>query len=394
MKVALVHDWLTGLRGGERCLQAFLKIYPEADIFTLLHVPGATAPEIDARVRQVSFFRFLPGAKRYYRLLLPFYPLAVRSLKIKNYDLVISLSHAAAKNVSLDERAIHICYCFTPMRYIWDQAYHYFGKATGLLWPVLKALRIWDRRGSRGVHHFVAISHFVASRIRCFYKRRATVIYPPVETDWIRPVQQGIRGEAFLYAGALVPYKKPDLVVKAFNELGEKLWIVGSGPEKARLQKLAGPNIEFVSGVSDLELADYYRRCRALVFPGKEDFGMIPIEALAAGRPVIGLFAGALRESLTAIKPWRKPAVASACSTGVFIENRPGLELEALIEAVRQFIAEERFFTVESCCAQARNFSAERFYRDWRALLLRLGLNNGNLSQQEESYAQAKTSAF
>ncbi|MFM1849081.1 MAG: hypothetical protein RL417_2555, partial [Pseudomonadota bacterium] len=162
MKVAIIHDWLTGLRGGERCLQAFLEMYPEADIFTLVHVPGSTAPEIDARVKETSFLQKLPGVRRYYRALLPLFPRAIRSFDLSGYDLVVSLSHAAAKNVQVPQGTLHLCYCFTPMRYIWDQVGVYFGRFTPLLWPIIRALRSWDRRGSKGVDHFIAISDFVA----------------------------------------------------------------------------------------------------------------------------------------------------------------------------------------------------------------------------------------
>lgn len=389
MKVAIVHDWLTGLRGGERCLLAFLKLYPDADIFTLLHVPGTTTEEIDSRIKQSSFISFLPKAASYYRYLLPFYPLAARQLDLREYDLVISLSHAAAKNVRINKESKHICYCFTPMRYIWDQAGSYFGKLTPFLWPVIKVLRIWDKRGSQGVDQFVAISRFIAARIRCYYKREAEVIFPPVATGWISPLESYEKGAAFLYAGALVPYKRPDLVVKAFNRLDEELWIVGSGPEEEYLRTIASGNIKFFGKVSDAKLAEAYRRCRALIFPGKEDFGMIPVECMAAGRPVIARQAGGASETVLGVMPVQG-AVESDKATGVFFSNDSEQEEDLLFEAIKYFIANEECFKPENCIKQAQKFSFERFKEDWIKVS---GPSISELYEQGE-YAKAKTAAL
>jgi glycosyltransferase involved in cell wall biosynthesis len=266
------------------------------------------------------------------------------------------------------------------MRYIWDQAEQYFGKLTFVLFPILLLLRVWDRLCSQGVTQFVAISRFVSARIRCFYGRSAAVIFPPVDTSWIKPTQSGVKGVAFLYAGALVPYKRPDLVVKAFNRLKEELWIVGSGPEEERLRAIAGPNVHFFGRVSDEELADFYGRCRALIFPGKEDFGMIPIECLAAGRPVIALYEGALKETLNGMKPWipqkrleeHGESEVESNFVGVFVRNRASDEVRALIDAVSYFVERETQFKVKSCVEAARQFSPERFRESWERLLCRL----------------------
>lgn len=372
MKVALVHDWLTGLRGGERCLQAFLHLYPQADIFTLLHVPGSTDKLIDARVKETSLIQRLPFARKLYRLCLPLYPYAVRQFNFTGYDLVISLSHAAAKNITVPRGTLHVCYCFTPMRYVWDQARFYFGGATPLLWPLIKTLRAWDVRGSEGVDAFVAISDFVAARIRCFYGRDATVIYPPVETSWIEPASPGSAGEAFLCAGALVPYKRLDRVVHAFNLLGEKLWIVGRGPEEKRLRAMARSNIEFFGHVPDQELANFYRRCRALIFPGVEDFGLVPLECMAAGRPVIGLYDGALRETVSGVKPWNVSGLEPAKASGVFIKKSlsgAAAELDSLLTSIYYFMRHEQEFQVDSCVRQAQAFSPQRFFEAWDGFL-------------------------
>lgn len=386
MKVALVHDWLTGMRGGEWCLHHFLQAYPEAEICTLLHVPGSTLPTIEARVRQVSFLQKLPGVARYYRALLPLFPRAVASLDLSGYDLVISLSHAAAKNVRAAPGAVHICYCFTPMRYVWDQRTYYFGKLTPLLWPLLSWLRSWDREGSAGVREFVAISNFVAARIRSFYGRRAAVVYPPVETRWITPAAKGVQGEAYLYAGALVPYKRVDALIDAFNHLGTPLWIVGDGPERRRLEARSGSNITFHGRVSDERLADFYRRSRALLFPGKEDFGMVPVEALAAGRPVVGLNAGGLRDTVGGV-PGEGDVQEGLQVTpfGVlFDEVSLGREVGqervkgmagAIVSAVRKFEQIEGSFSVEKLKARASEFSPEHFRESWCEFLIARGLS-------------------
>ncbi|MCB0332438.1 MAG: glycosyltransferase, partial [Bdellovibrionales bacterium] len=365
------------------------------------HVPGATSDRIDRRVKKVSFLQNLPGSQRFYRYLLPFYPLAISRFDFSGYDLVVSLSHAAAKNIRVPKGVPHICYCFTPMRYIWDQAQSYFGRFTKLLWPLLKVLRRWDVSGSRGVSEFVAISRFVASRIRHFYGRSSTVIFPPVKTSWITPACPGEKGEAFLYAGALVPYKRPELVVAACNQLGLPLWIAGSGPMEDQLKEMAGETVHFFGRLNDEEFAQLFRRCRALLFPGKEDFGMIPIECLAAGRPVIGLYAGALRESLSGVMHWidkeNKHIRDHAC-TGVFVQPKTeGDELDALLASIRFFLDHEDEFTVEHCTARAQLFSPERFAQDWNVLLERVFPNGFAQSVNEErrrSDAQAEAAAL
>jgi glycosyltransferase involved in cell wall biosynthesis len=391
MKIALVHDWLTGLRGGERCLQAFLELYPDADIFTLLHVPGTTSAGIDARVKQTSFLQKFPRVEKYYRLLLPLYPWAAGSLNLNGYDLIISLSHAAAKNVKVPKRAVHICYCFSPMRYIWDQTFNYFGRLTPVLWPIVKYLRSWDLAGSKRVDHFVAISKFVAARIRCFYKCAADVIYPPVDTSWIVPRPDAKRGSAFLYAGALVPYKRVDLVIRAFNELEEDLWIVGRGPEEKKLKAMAGPNISFIGYVSDHDLAGFYRNCRALIFPGTEDFGMIPVECLAAGRPVIGAYAGGLVESLSGLKIWQNDCFEVEQSpTGVFFESGRKEELPALKEAIAFFIEREESIAQVACIRRSELFSPKHFRERWYSLLTQKGLSSYLPKDMETIYAQTE----
>jgi len=381
VKVAIIHDWLTGMRGGERCLLSFIRMYPQADVFTLIHVKGATHPEIDARVKATSFLQYFPKVEKYYRYLLGLFPLAIRGFDLKGYDLVISLSHAAAKNVPVPRGIPHICYCFTPMRYIWDQANSYFGKLTPFLWPIITYLRRWDLEGQKRVNIFVAISKFVAARIRCYYRSDSEVIFPPVDTSWIRPTQPHIKGKAFLYAGALVPYKRVDLVIEAFNKLGQELWIAGGGPEEKKLRLIAKSNIKFFGKLSDPELAECFRNCRALIFPGTEDFGLIPIECMAAGRPVIALYDGALKESHLGVRYWLPKAIQPSESTGVFIPKRPGQEVGALVESVRYFIDNEDCFESSVCLDRARVFGVEAFQDNWNVLLKKLGLPRIETSQ-------------
>lgn len=367
MRVALVHDWLTGLRGGEKCLLSFLSIFPDADIFTLVHAPGATDPLIDEHVRGTSLLNQFPGVRRYYRALLPLFPVAARSMRVEGYDLVISLSHAAAKNVAVTPGTCHVCYCFTPMRYIWDQQQFYFGALTPLLWPLTQSLRRWDVQGAKRVSHFVAISRFVAARIRAFYGRRAAVIYPSVDTSWIAPAVEGSSGGSFLYAGALVPYKRVDRLVESFNRSGRQLQIAGTGPEYRALRRLALRNVSFLGAVSNVELAELYRNARALLFPGKEDFGMVPVECMAAGRPIIGLAAGGLRETVVSLTTYNHLENPNVGATGILYP--PGRtiieELDYMERALALFERKEDTFKVADCVRQARRFSPQVFAQSW-----------------------------
>src|SRR6266545_8013448 len=330
MKVALVHDWLTGMRGGERCLEAFCELFPDADLFTLLHLPGSVAPVIERRRVITSFIQRLPAAPAGYRRYLPLFPAAIRRLDLEDYDLILSSSHAVAKSVRVPPGALHVCYCFTPMRYVWDLYDEYFGAAAGpltriLMPPVAAALRRWDRRTAAGVRHFVAISRFVADRIRRSYGRSADVIYPPVDVARFRIEESP--GEFYLVVSALTPYKRVDLVVEAANRLGCRLVIVGSGPEEARLRALAGPTVELYGWRDDAETAELYARCRALLFPTLEDFGITPLEAMAAGRPVIALGQGGALETVV-------PPGGSEPATGLFFERQTA---DDLVDAIRRF---------------------------------------------------------
>jgi len=330
MRVALVHDWLTGMRGGERCLEVFCELFPDADLFTLLHVRGSVAPIIERRRIVTSFVQRLPDAARRYRSYLPLFPAAVRRFDLDGYDLILSASHAVAKGVRVPPRALHVCYCFTPMRYVWDLYDDYFGPRAGrltraLMPPVAAALRRWDRRTAAGVHHFVAISRFVADRIRKSYGREAEVIHPPVDVARFRVDEAP--GDHYLVVSALTPYKRVDVAVEAANRRRCPLVVVGTGPEEGRLRALAGPTVRILGWRDDAEVADLYARCRALVFPAVEDFGITPLEAMACGRPVIALGQGGALETVV-------PPGGPEAPTGLFFGAQTP---EALAEALERF---------------------------------------------------------
>ncbi len=354
MRVALVHDWLTGMRGGERCLEVFCELFPEADLFTLLHVPGSVAPVIERRRLITSFIQRLPDAARRYRSYLPLFPVAVRSFDLSGYDLVLSSSHAVAKGARVPPGALHVCYCYTPMRYVWDLYDEYFGPRAGLLTralmpPVAAALRRWDRLTAAGVHHFIAISRFVADRIRRAYGRDADVIYPPVDVSRFRLEESP--GEFYLVVSALTPYKRVDLAVEAANRLRARLVVVGTGPEEKRLRQLAGPTVEFLGWRSDAEAAELYARSRALLFPTLEDFGITPLEAMAAGRPVIALGQGGALETVV-------PPGGAEPPTGLFFERQT---VEDLVGAIRRLESGAVHFEPKALRRRAEAFDRPRF---------------------------------
>ena len=353
-RVALVHDWLTGMRGGERCLEVFAELFPDADLYTLLHVPGSVSPVIESRRIVTSFIQRMPRARERYRQYLPLFPAAVRGFDLRGYGLVLSSSHAVAKSVRAPAGALHVCYCFTPMRYVWDLYDDYFGARAGLaarlVMPPLAAwLRRWDRRTAAGVHHFVAISRFVADRIRRAYGRSAEVIHPPVDVSRFR--LDDAAGEFYLVVSALTPYKRVDLAVEACNRLGRRLLVVGSGPEAPRLRTLAGPTVELLGWRDDAETAGLYARCRALLFPPREDFGIAPLEAMAAGRPVIAFGEGGARETVV-------PPGEGVPPTGLFFARQT---VEDLSDAIRRFEASAGQFEPKALRRRAEAFDRPLF---------------------------------
>jgi glycosyltransferase involved in cell wall biosynthesis len=303
MKVALVHDWLTGMRGGENALEALCERFPDAELFTLVHVPGSVSPAIERLRPHTSFVQRLPGVKRYYRHYLPLFPTAIEQFSFDRFDLVVSVSHCCAKSIVHPGRVRHICYCLTPMRYAWDQFDAYFGPerlgrvGSGLMRPVMARLARWDRDTADHADRYVAISHYVAGRIRRYYNREATVVYPPVNTDFFHP--DYATPERFaLVVSALVPYKRIDLAIAACRLAGVPLKIAGDGPERPALQREAGPCVQFLGRRSNEEIRDLYRRAAVTLLPGEEDFGIVPLEAQACGRPVVALGRGGALETV------------------------------------------------------------------------------------------------
>jgi glycosyltransferase involved in cell wall biosynthesis len=355
LRVALVHDWLTGMRGGERCLEVFCELFPDADLFTLLHVPGSVSAVIEGRRIITSFVQRLPAAATRYRYYLPLFPSAVEAFDLRGYDLVLSSSHCVAKGARAAPGVPHVSYCFTPMRYVWDLYDDYFGHGASLLTRALMPsvaarLRRWDRTSSARVDRFAAISRHVAARIDRYYGRVAEVIYPPVDVRRFALADGGDDG-FYLVVSAFAPYKRLDLAIHAANRLGRRLLVVGSGPEERRLRALAGPGVEFLGWRSDAEIAELYRRCRAVLFPGLEDFGIVPLEAMAAGRPVIAFAAGGALETVVPPGGDRPP-------TGLFFHAQT---VDALVDAMRRLEEGAIVFDPKVLRARAEQFDRSRF---------------------------------
>jgi glycosyltransferase involved in cell wall biosynthesis len=298
MRVAIIHDWLNGMRGGEKVLETLLELYPSATIYTLFHERGKVSPLIESHAIVTSWLDRIPGIYRHYRNLLPLFPFAVESWDLSSFDLVISSSHAVAKGVRCGN-ALHICYCHTPMRYLWDAEDDYaLNPVRKIVMNAMRGrLQRWDCEAARRVDHFIANSRFVRDRIRNYYGREADIVHPPVDTAFFKP-SMGVRDDFYLVAGALVPYKRFDLAVEVFNSLDRRLVVAGTGPELDRLRKMAGNNITFSGWVTDEKLRRLYQTARALIFPAREDFGMIPVEAQACGCPVIAFGAGGSLETV------------------------------------------------------------------------------------------------
>ncbi|MEW6536127.1 MAG: glycosyltransferase [Candidatus Auribacterota bacterium] len=328
-KVALIHDWLTGMRGGEKCLELLCGIFPQAEIFTLLHLPGKVSPEIEAHKIHTSYIQKLPGVARKYRYYLPLFPAAIENFDLSDFDLVVSSSHCVAKGVLPGVHARHICYCYTPMRYAWDMRHEYFPLKTMPFFKkitiplMLSKLRTWDISANSRVDEFIAISEHVAKRIKRNYGRDASVIYPPVDSSFYTLSEQ--QEDFYLMVSALAPYKKVDLAIEAFNKLGFPLHIIGSGQDEKRLRKMAGDSIVFHGWLPDEQVLQYYQRCRAFIFPGEEDFGITPLEAMCCGKPVVAYKKGGATETVIGYRPGAQEF------TGVFFEEQT---VDALCQAV------------------------------------------------------------
>lgn len=357
MRIALIHYWLVTWRGGEQVLKSIADLFPEADIYSHVVDPDLVSREFPQRKIQTTFISRLPFAKRLYQRYLPLMPLALEQLDLQAYDLVISSEAGPAKGVITAPHAINICYCHSPMRYVWDRYHDYQSQLSppirALTAPLLHYVRMWDQVSAQRVDQYVANSQFVSQRIRKYYRRAAEVIYPPVrvqEFDSSRP------GEDFyLWVGQLVRYKRPDLLVRAFNALGKPLIVIGEGAMLSELKRIAKPNIRFLGRQPFEAIRDHYARCRAVVFPGIEDFGMVPVEAMASGKPVIAYDYGGARETVV-------PGL-----TGLLF---PEQTVDSLMEAVSSF---ERHpdFDARAIRAHAEGFSEAGFQEKFRSLVNR-----------------------
>lgn len=355
MRVAIVHYWLVNMRGGERVLEALCELYPDADIFTHVYAPDRVSETIRRHRVQTTLIGKLPGASRFYQSYLPLMPFALEQLDLRAYDLVISSESGPAKGVLTRPDALHICYCHTPMRYVWSMYQEYREGLSGLkrwlMAGLLHRIRQWDVTSAARVDHFVANSHNVARRIRKYYRREAMVITPPVDLERFGSPARVATEDFYLCIGQLIPYKQVGLAIRAFNQLGKRLVVIGEGKQRAELGKLAGPNITFLNRVDDATLRDHYARCRALVFTADEDFGIVPLEAMASGTPVIAFGCGGVLETVV---PGR---------TGLlFPEQTP----ESLAEAVLAFERVEHSFDPEVIAAYAAGFSKQHFKETFR----------------------------
>lgn len=362
MRIAVVHEWFVSNAGSEKVVYEILKLYPNADVFTIIDfLPEESRSALAGRKVTTSFIQHLPFSKTKYRHYLPLMPLAIEQLDVSSYDLIISSSHAVAKGILTGPDQLHICYCHTPMRYAWDLQHQYLQEA-GLIsgfkswlarW-LLHRLRLWDARTSNGVDYFLANSDFIRRRIRKIYRRNSTILHPPVDLDRF-PVRTD-KEDFYLTASRLVPYKKISMIVEAFSRMPErKLVVIGDGPELSKCKALAGSNVEILGFQPDAVLRDYMQRAKCFVFAAEEDFGIIPIEAQACGTPVIAYGKGGVLETLR--------GQDSDSPTAVFFNEQT---VEGLMAGVDQFEAEvANRITSQSCRDNAERFNIERFRREF-----------------------------
>jgi glycosyltransferase involved in cell wall biosynthesis len=345
MNVAISHDWLNQFGGAERVLMEIHRLFPAAPVYTTVHDPARLPGEMRELTVRPSFLQRIPGARRRHQLFLPLMPMAFEQFDLGEHEVVISSSSACAKGVIAGPHTVHVCYCHTPCRYIWDQYHEYTRNLPlrGLAAPVGHWLRLWDQLSSDRVDHFIANSAWVAARIRAYYRRDAEVVYPPVEVSRFRP-RLGEPDDFYLVVSRLVPYKRIDLAVQAATQLNRRLVVVGEGPQSARLRALAGPTVEFRGRLDDEEVSGLYARCRALLFPSLEDFGITPVEAQAAGRPVIAYGRGGALETV------------QDGATGIFFDSQT---VVSLAEAMLRF--ERMNFDPAACRRNAERFDASIF---------------------------------
>ncbi|MBM1175447.1 glycosyltransferase [Microvirga arabica] len=356
MRVALVHYWLVGMRGGEKVLEALCELFPKADLFTHVVDPEKLSPQLRDRTIKTTFVARLPRARTMYKSYLPLMPLALEQLDLQSYDLVISSESGPAKGIIPSPHALHICYCHSPMRYIWNMYHEYRGstgslKRFGMPW-LAHYLRIWDESSASRVDNFIANSRCVADRIEKYYRRESQIIHPPVDVDEFEPVEQKAIGDYYLMVGELVRYKRPELAIGAFKKLRRRLLVIGGGEMLSEITAMADSNVT-VLGPQPFEVLKYhYARARGLVFPGEEDFGIVPVEAMASGRPVIAYGRGGGIETVV------------DGVTGIHFYEQT---VEALAEAVEE--CERTVFNSSTIVSHARRFSKQRFKSEMSAAI-------------------------
>jgi glycosyltransferase involved in cell wall biosynthesis len=353
MRVAITTEWLDSFGGAERVLCELQAMFPDAPIYTTVHDPSRLPAEMQGWDVRTSFIQRIPLIRRSHAAFLPLMPMAFEQLDLREYDLVITTNSACAKGVITQPGTVNICYCYTPCRYLWD-LYHEYTRDHPARWaiaPVAHWMRAWDRLAADRVDHFVGISAEVAGRIRRHYRRDADVIYPPVAIDRYTPTGRPAE-DFYLVVSRLVSYKRVDLAVEAAMRLGRRLVVVGTGPELPRLKRMAGAGVEFLGARPDAEIADLYARCRALLFPGFEDFGITPVEAQAAGRPVVAFGRGGATETVM------------DGTTGVHFAEQ---SVESLVQAMLRL--EQTDFDPQVCRANAQRFDAAVFRRRMRTLI-------------------------
>lgn len=346
LRVAVIHDWLNGMRGGEHVLDAILEIFPEAELFTLFYTPGKLNARIENRPIHSSFLNRIPFAAKFYRFFLPLFPLAIENFDLSRFDLVISSSHCVAKGVIPRPDALHICYSHTPMRYIWDQTQNYFKSSIlrFFLAPVLHYLRVWDSSSNNRVDHFLANSRWVQARIKKYYGRDSFLLHPFLNSD-LFSAGHGEKGNYYLVVSAFAPYKRIDLAIQACERLGRKLVVIGSGQDEKKLLTIAGPHTTFLGRASLETLQEMYAGAKALIFPGQEDFGIVPLESMASGTPVIAYGQGGATDTVVPEK------------TGLFFQEQT---VESLCEAILEFESIKVDWK-ELCLLQANQFTKKTF---------------------------------
>jgi glycosyltransferase involved in cell wall biosynthesis len=367
MRIAVVHDWLDTWRGGENTLAEIIAAFPNADLFALVDfLPQQYRNRLLDKRAHTSFLQRIPGAGRHFRTLLPLFPRAIESLDVTRYDTVISVSHAVAKGVRTTPDQLHICYCLTPMRYVWDLRELYLaaihartGIRRNVADNILNRLRDWDIASSRRVTHFVAISQYIRDRIRRCYDRDADVVYPPVDVEFFRPSPDAPREDYYFTASRWVPYKRVDLIVEAFRTMPDRrLLVAGDGPDASRIRSAAGSNVEFLGEVSHDRMRELLQRARAFIFAAEEDFGILPVEAQACGTPVVCLAKGGTSESIVGGN--------SASPTGYFFTEQSASSIAA---AIRGFERMPDQIQPADCERNAQRFAAARFRTEFASLV-------------------------